>query len=273
MNTLAGDSRSLVSLVLRFPQHATEGERGCPQGQWPRPPARKIGSVQPTPMDVYRKIEELWDKKMDEITRLLEQHLVSLEQDARQPRLAMVADGQADTKTHECTKGAAKAVQARHGDRYTAQRVQNGPKISTYFGVMDEPPALPCRDDIVVENGAAAPKSCLPSLEMHSPTVVGGLLLTGETSTATEITFNQPTRRLYVTEETNLKTSTQPVSYDSSFLKNNLLAAPSCRRIIETKSVENSMFDLGGSQGRLRACPFSGSWHALLCGELHVRAG
>ena len=27
------------------------------------------------------------------------------------------------------------------------------------------------------------------------------------------------------------------------------------------------MFDLGGSTGRLRACPFLGTWHALLCEE------
>ena len=33
------------------------------------------------------------------------------------------------------------------------------------------------------------------------------------------------------------------------------------------------MFDPGGSQGRLRTCPFLGSWRALLCGEVHVRAG
>ena len=27
------------------------------------------------------------------------------------------------------------------------------------------------------------------------------------------------------------------------------------------------MFDPGGSQGRLRVCPFLGTWRALLCGE------
>ena len=45
---------------------------------------------------------------------------------------------------------------------------------------MAEPPALPCRDDVLVENGAAAPKSCLPSLELRSPTAAGDLLPTGE---------------------------------------------------------------------------------------------
>ena len=28
------------------------------------------------------------------------------------------------------------------------------------------------------------------------------------------------------------------------------------------------MFDPGGSQGHLRACPFLGTWRALLCGEV-----
>ena len=37
--------------------------------------------------------------------------------------------------------------------------------------------------------------------------------------------------------------------------------------------MQNTTFDPGGSQGRLRACPFLGSWRALLCVEVHVRAG
>ena len=122
---------------------------------------------------------------------------------------------------------------------------------------MAERPALPCRDDVVVENGAAAPKWCLLSLEMRSPTVAGGLIPTGEASIATRTTFNQPTLRLYSIKETNSKTPTPYVSYDSSFFQtNNLPAALSCRGVIETKSGENRMFDPGGSHGRLRACPF-----------------
>ena len=174
----------------------------------------------------------------------------------------MEADGPANTKTRERTEGAVKPVQAKHGDSCTAQRVQDGPKISTCFSVMAEPPALPCRDDAVAENSAAAPKSCLPSLEMRSPTATGGLLPTGEASITMMTTYNQPPLRLYSTEETdskrtNLRTPVSYVSYNSSFL----LAALSCRRVIETKSGENIMFDLGGSQGHLHACPF------------HVRAG
>ena len=138
-----------------------------------------------------------------------------------------------------------------------------------------EPPALPCRDDVVVESGDAAPESCLPSLEMHSPTAAGGLLPTGEASTATRTTSNEPLLRFYATEEMNpeedsknknLWTSIPSACYDSSFWK--LLAAPYYRRVVETKSRQNRMFDPGGSQGHLRACPFLGSWRVLVCGEV-----
>ena len=137
--------------------------------------------------------------------------------------------------------------------------------------MMAEPPDLPCREDVLVEDGAAAPKSCL---EMRT-TAAGGLLPTGEVSTATKTTFNKSTLRLYATEEMNSKdnklwTSIPSAWYDSSFWK--LLAAPSCRRVIEAKSGQNRTFDPGGSQGRLRACPFLGTWRTLFCGEV-MRVG
>ena len=91
--------------------------------------------------------------------RSINQRVARLEQDTWQPRLTMEADGPAGTKTRERKEGAAKAVQAKHGDSCTAQRVQDGPKISVCFGVVAKPPALPCRDDVLVENGTAAPKS------------------------------------------------------------------------------------------------------------------
>ena len=112
--------------------------------------------------------------KMNELAeemRATKQRLVGLEQDARQPRLAMEADVPADKKTRERTKGAATAVQAMHGDSFSANRVDLDPKRSTSFGDdFTGPPALPCsRDDALVGNGTAAPKSCLPPLEMRSP--------------------------------------------------------------------------------------------------------
>ena len=235
----------------------------------------EFGSGQPAPVDVFQRIEEIWDRGIDEMMRCLEQHIASQEQDARQSRLAMKADGTANTKTRERTEGAATVVQAMRGDSCTAQKVQDGPKTSTSFGVKAEPPDFPCREDVLVEDGAAAPKSCLPFLEMRSRTAAGGLVPTGETSTATNTTYNKKPLRLYATEETNPKeknprTSTLSALYESSFWK--LLAALSCRKVIGTKSRQNRTSDPGGSQGRLRACPFLGSWRALLCGEV-MRAG
>ena len=133
-----------------------------------------------------------------------------------------------------------------------------------------EPPALPCRDDVVVESDDAAPKSCLPSLEMRTATAAGGLVPTGKTSTATETNLNQPPLRFYSTEETDSeaickKSSTPYVSYVSSvFQKSNLPTAPYCRRVVETKSSQNRTFDPGGLQDHPRACPFLGSWRVGL---------
>ena len=133
--------------------------------------------------------------------------VASLEQDARQSRLAMVADVPAATKTRERTEGAAKVVQAMHGYSFFAKRTQDGQKSSTTFVEKAKLPALPCRDGVVVENGAAAPKSCLSPLEIRSPTAADGLLPTGKFSTATWTTFDQPTLWFYLIEETNLRTS------------------------------------------------------------------
>ena len=137
----------------------------------------------------------------------LKQHLAGLEQDTRQPRLVMVAEGLADKKTRERTKGATKAVQAMHGDNVSASRVDPGPKTnSTCLGVKGELFALSCRDDVVLENGAVAPKSCLSPMKVRTKSTAGGLLPTGKTSAATKTTFNQPPLRLYSTEETNVWT-------------------------------------------------------------------
>ena len=218
-----------------------------------------------------------WNRKLDEILDemiVMDPHIISLEQDARQPRPAMKADGPASTKTRERTEGAATAVQAMCGDSCFVDRVDPDPMCATSSD--DDctgPPAPPCSgENALVDNGAAAPKSCLPFLGMRSPSAAGGLLPTSETSSAMRTTFNQPPLRFYSTEETGSKTNWRTrilyVSYDSSFLP----AAHSYRMAIETKSGENRAFDPGGSQGRLRACPFLGSWRELLCGEV-MRAG
>ena len=61
-----------------------------------------------------------------EHTKMFEKRLRSRERGARQPRLAMGADGHANTKTQGRTEGAAIVVQAMSGDSCTtAQRVQD----------------------------------------------------------------------------------------------------------------------------------------------------
>ena len=183
-----------------------------PEGKCPVPQQEEFGSGEPTLADVYRLFEEIfdrqqermdsffdgmdscfdrWNKKLDEISgemRKMDEHVTRLEHGARQPRLAIEADGQANTKTRERTEGAATAEQAIRGNGFSARLVEPSPNTnSTSFGVKAEPPALPCRDDIVVESGAAASESCLPSLEKRSSTAAGGLVPTGEASTAKEM--------------------------------------------------------------------------------------
>ena len=217
----------------------------------------EFGSGQPAPVDVFRRIDEIWDRGIDKMMIYLEQHLASQEHDARQPRLAMEADGPANTKTRERTEGAATVVQVMRGGSCSPDRVDPDPICSTNSGNdCTGPPAPPCLgENALVDNRAAVPKSCLPFLEMRSPSAAGGFVSTCKTSPATEITFNEPLLQFYLTEEANCKkTSTPYVLYDSSVW--NLLTASSCRRVIETKPMQNRKFDPGGSQGRLRACPF-----------------
>ena len=137
----------------------------------------------------------------------------------------MEADAPANTKTRERTKGTATAVQAICGDSFSACRVDPSPIInSTSFGMMPELPDVSWRDDVEIESGNTGPKSCLPSLDMRSPTAAGGLDPTGETFTAGEATVNEPFLQFYSTDEenskkTNLWTSILSAWYDSSFWK------------------------------------------------------
>ena len=105
----------------------------------------------------------------------------------------MDADVPANKKPRERTEGATTAVQATHGDSFSANQVDPDPKPSTSFG--DDfagPPALPhSKDDALVGNGAAAPKSCISPLEMRATIAAGGLLPAGTISTPTRTTFDQ----------------------------------------------------------------------------------
>ena len=159
--------------------------------------------------------------------RRANQRVASLEQGARQPCLAMEADVQSDTKTRQRTEGAATVVQAMHGDSFSPYRGDPGPKTtSTSFNVKAEPPALPYRDEVLVENGAAVPKSCISPLEMRTTTAAGGLLPIVKTTTATWTTLDRPTPWFcIITEEKNLRTSTPyALFYNRSFWLNQLPA-------------------------------------------------
>ena len=131
--------------------------KAAPEGNdGPVPQQEDFGPDQPMLADLYRLLKEglgrerkgnksLLDKmdvlsrKMDNISedmRGTSQCLASLEHDARQPRLAKEAGGQAYTETCERTEGAATAIQAMHGDSCSANRIDLGPKTtSTSFGV------------------------------------------------------------------------------------------------------------------------------------------
>ena len=165
----------------------------------------------------------------------MDQRLASLEQNARQPRLIMEADMPADKKTRERTERVTTAVQAKHRDSCSEKRAQAGPTCSIIFGVQAEPPALPCRDDVLFENGAVAPKLCILLLEMRTPTAAGGLLPTDNSSTATRTTFHQLPLWFCPTEEINLKTSIQCDAYYTSLGWINNQQVPFWPRVTEHK--------------------------------------
>ena len=200
---------------------------------------------------------------------MVNQRVASLEQHARQPRLAMEADGPADTKIRERTDGAAKAVRAMHGDSCSANRIDPDPMCSTSFG--DDCtglPALLCsREDALVNNGTAAPKSRFSPLAMRLPTGAGGLIPTCKTYTATKTIFYHPTLWFWLIEEANLRTSILYVSYFSSFgWINNHQANFWPRRVIETKSEQHRMFDPGGSRSSPRLLVLGNMAHVALWG-------
>ena len=127
----------------------------------------------------------------------------------------MEADGPSDTKSRRHTEGAAKAVQAMYGNSFSANRVNPDPMCLISFGVKAELSAPPCRGEVLVENGAAVPKSCLSPLEMRSPTAAGGLFPAGMVSTATRYIFHQLPLWFCMTEETFSRTSNLYLSYFS----------------------------------------------------------
>ena len=86
----------------------------------PSPGKKNSGLAYPRSEDVYRMMKEVfevWVTNMDKLLREYKEEWRSMDQrstrpeyGARQPRLAKEADGPANTKTRERTKGAATAV-------------------------------------------------------------------------------------------------------------------------------------------------------------------
>ena len=183
--------------------------KAVPEGNGPVPHQTKFGSAQSTIANLYQLIKELsnrsdsnfdrmrshfdqQDEKLDgcmEKARKTKQRLASLEQNARQLRLATEADVPTYKKTRRRAEDAA-ADQAKHGDSCSAKRVHAGPTGSTSFGRTAKPPALPRRNNILVDRGAEAPKPHLSHVEVRMlPSTAGSLLPAGTASTAIRIIF------------------------------------------------------------------------------------
>ena len=188
-------------------------------------------------------------------------------EDARQARLVMEADGPANTKTRERTESAAIAVQAMHADSFSANRVDPDSICSTSFGVKVEIP-LSLAGMMWWSRTALRSPGRVSRLWRcaHQQPAPGGLLPTEKTSTVTSTTFGHFTLRFCQTDKTIVRTLILSASYDSSFWRK-LLAAPSCRKVIETRSGQKRMFDPAGSKVCLRTYPCLEMWRALLCGE------
>ena len=209
-----------------------------------------------------------------DMTRLFEQLPARLEQDARHPRLAMEADGTPNTKTRERTEGAATAVQAMHGDSCTAQKVQDRPKTSISFGVEVELPDLPCRDDVLVEGDDAAPKSCLPSLEMRSSIAAGGLVPTGKNLHSYGDHLQRATSSVLCDRGDKFEDK-KIMNFNSIRLVRQQILEITCCPLLPASYRDNTdaKYDV---QSKLCSrsspdLPFLGSWRALLCGEV-IRA-
>ena len=103
-----------------------------------------------------------------------------LQHQGHHPRFVMKADVQEDKKTRESTEDFAQDEIL--GD-ISSDRVHD-PMRLTSFGDKDytEPPALPYRDDALVNQGHEVAKPCLSPVEIRKSTSTGSLLDAGATS-------------------------------------------------------------------------------------------
>ena len=202
------------------------------------------------------KIIDRLNMKMDNLLKLddmekealhTNQRHAGLQYQVQQPLLAMKVDVQEDRKTRESTED---FVQDGILGDISSDRVHD-PMRLTSFGDKDytEPPALPCRDDALVNQGHEVVKPCLSPVEIRKSTSAGSFLHAGATSTTK-------------TQGTNIPLQVLPWSFhETSEEKNNCtrqtFAKYNCSwrpKVIETKSRQNMVFDPGGLSGCL--CDF-----------------
>ena len=210
-----------------------------------------------------KKLEEFkiqFDKKFEKLGNILDhmeekalntnQRHAGLQHQAHQPSLAMKADVQGDKKTRESTEDFTQ--DGILGD-ISSDRVHD-PMRLTSFGDKDytEPPALPSRDDALVNQGHEVAKPCLSTVEIRKSTSADSLQRTGATSTTKTQGTNFPPQLLprsfrETSEEKKISTTRQ------TFAKYNRSWHP---KVIEKRSRQNMVFDPGGLSGCLCGCPF-----------------
>ena len=122
--------------------------------------------------------------KLDDIvkeTRNTNQRRAGLQHQTQQPRLAVKADTLEDKKTRKSLEDFAQ--DGRLGG-ISSDRAHD-PMRLTSFGDQDyiEPPALPCRDDALVNQGQKMAKPCLSLVKIRKSTPAGSLLHAGAAST------------------------------------------------------------------------------------------
>ena len=193
-----------------YPKMLRKKSKAVPEGNSPVPQDAYVMLGGITVVKLRRVMSEALDKavnkhfgpkpKNSEEMRATDQRLAELLHGAQQPRLAMEADGKSDTKTRKRVEDAT-AYQAKHEDSCSAKKVQAGPTSSTNFGMKAESPALPHRDDVLVDKSAAAPKACPSPVKMSTLTATGDLLPAGTASAATTTIFHQPPLSFCLTEE------------------------------------------------------------------------
>ena len=161
---------------------------------------------------------------------------------AQQSRLAVRADAFEDKKT--CKSRQDFTPDGRWGD-ISSDRVHDGPMRLTSLSNQEyiEPPALPCGDDALVNQGAEAPMPCLSPVEIRKSTTAGSVLHAGSASTYKAQGSNFTPQLLpwslrETIEEKNIGTTTRQIfaKYNRSWHL----------RVIETKSRQCLGFDRGG---------------------------